>query len=381
MDRGKEFQGGRERKVFSRVGGLGVGGGQLEGRKGGKKGAPRSPFPGSGKPRVSPEVAAADAKRRADSLKKVNFDVDLELFGDAVSDFPVRPPPPAPPAPEPAPSPSETIQGAIAARDAATGGDDLLEASGAGSGVTVATEESAVETPPVATPAEPEPEVEATKQDKPKRKGPMMNLFKRDSGPQRSTTMEQAMCGETADVATFRQATASVLTQSAPPGFFVVREPRALEEATATAAAAAAAADKEGEEGDDAEASSRVSALTSLMQAAGLSLTEAADAVADVVNAMVVSLVDAAVTSKDEEATGQAADALLDYMDGAGALFVALCPGVELKPQIKYNGSFKRGKLEKVFEAAARSSLKMGDEGQMTKLDRLQGYRYGRNVT
>lgn len=28
------------------------------------------------------------------------------------------------------------------------------------------------------------------------------------------------------------------------------------------------------------------------------------------------SLVDAAVTSKDEEATGQAADALLDYMDG-----------------------------------------------------------------
>ena len=51
---------------------------------------------------------------------------------------------------------------------------------------------------------------------------------------------------------------------------------------------------------------------------------------------------------------------------------MSLCPGVELKPQIKYNGSFKRGKLEKVFEAAARSSLKMGDEGQMGKLDRLQ---------
>ena len=61
--------------------------------------------------------------------------------------------------------------------------------------------------------------------------------------------MFDARCGgQTADVATFRQATASVLTQSAPPGFFVVREPRALEEATATAAAAAAAADKEGEE-------------------------------------------------------------------------------------------------------------------------------------
>ena len=53
------------------------------GRKGSKKGAPRSPFAGIGKPRVSPEVALADAKRKADSLKKVNFDVDLELFGDA----------------------------------------------------------------------------------------------------------------------------------------------------------------------------------------------------------------------------------------------------------------------------------------------------------
>ena len=53
------------------------------GRKGSKRGAPRSPFAGIGKPRVSPEVAAADAKRKADSLKNVNFDVDLELFGDA----------------------------------------------------------------------------------------------------------------------------------------------------------------------------------------------------------------------------------------------------------------------------------------------------------
>ncbi|CAM9935386.1 unnamed protein product, partial [Laminaria digitata] len=337
-------------------------------RRGGGGGGGRggSPFAGIGKPRVSPEVAAADAKRKADSLKKVNFDVDLELFGDAVSDFPVRPPPPAPPAPEPVPSPSETIQGAMAARDAATD-EDILEApTGAGSAVTVAADETAVELPPVEAAVEVPPvEPEANKQDKPKRKGPMMNLFKRDSGPQRSMTMEAALCGETADVATFRQATAAVLARSAPKDAFDVREPRALQEAITT--------DAEGEtEGGEAAASSRVTALTGLMETAGLSLTDAADAVADVVNAMVVSLVDDAVTSKDEEATGKAADALLDYMDGAGALFVSLCPGVELKPQIKYNGSFKRGKLEKVFEAAARVSLKMGDEGQMGKLDRLQ---------
>lgn len=59
-------------------------------------------------------------------------------------------------------------------------------------------------------------------------------------------------------------------------------------------------------------------------------------------------------------------------MIAAGALFEAVCPGVALNPSIKYNGSYKRGKLEKVFEAAARLALKMGEDGQMAKLDRLQ---------
>lgn len=81
----------------------------------------------------------------------------------------------------------------MAARDAAIEADVLEASAGAGSGVTVATE-SAVELPPVETAVE-KPE-EFKKQDKPKRKGPMMNLFKRDSGPQRSTTMDEAMCGE-----------------------------------------------------------------------------------------------------------------------------------------------------------------------------------------
>lgn len=57
---------------------------------------------------------------------------------------------------------------------------------------------------------------------------------------------------------------------------------------------------------------------------------------------------------------------------GAGGLFVTLYPGIELNPPIRYNGGAKRGKLEKVFEAAARNALKTGDDGQMGKLDRLQ---------
>lgn len=65
---------------------------------------------------------------------------------------------------------------------------------------------------------------------------------------------------------------------------------------------------------------------------------------------------------------------------GAGTLFAALCPGLELDPPIRYNGSAKRGKLEKVFEAAAKSALKTGDEGQMGKLDRLQARRSRRFI-
>lgn len=45
--------------------------------------APASKYAGIGQPRVAPEVAAARAKEQEDSLKRANFDVDLELFGDA----------------------------------------------------------------------------------------------------------------------------------------------------------------------------------------------------------------------------------------------------------------------------------------------------------
>lgn len=53
-------------------------------------------------------------------------------------------------------------------------------------------------------------------------------------------------------------------------------------------------------------------------------------------------------------------------------LLASLCPGVELEPLIRYKGSSKRGELETVFETAAKKALKTGDEGQMSRLDRLQ---------
>lgn len=44
--------------------------------------APTSPVAGIGKPRVAPEVLAEKARAQDESLKKAEFDVDLELFGD-----------------------------------------------------------------------------------------------------------------------------------------------------------------------------------------------------------------------------------------------------------------------------------------------------------
>eukprot|EP00752_Nemacystus_decipiens_P006609 g5944.t2 len=351
--------------------------------------APKSPTQGIGQPRVSPEVAAADQKKKAESLKSATFDVDVDLFGDAVSDLPARPPPPTPPSAEPAPSPSEAMKGAVASRDAATAAaesaaeslineisnaadNSLTAAAKAASAPKAASPaptptESASTSEPAETPA-PSTFYSKKMPEKGKRKGaPILNLFKRDTGPQRATTLEEALAAETPDVAVFRQALAAVLSRSAPPGEFNVREPKALSEAVITPE------DFEGEAGEKAAETNRIAALTELMEAAGLSLKEGADVVADVVNAMVVRLTDAAVTSKDDASMVKASDALLQYMDGAGALFVALCPGIALDPQIKYNGTFKRGKLEKVFEAAAKSTLKtMGDEGQMVSLDRLQ---------
>ncbi|CAM9564257.1 unnamed protein product, partial [Hapterophycus canaliculatus] len=236
------------------------------------------------------------------------------------------------------------------------------------SAANAATPELAPAAAPVAEPAPPPSTFYSKKPEKSKRKGaPILNLFKRDSGPQRATTMADALAAETADVAVFRQALAAVLARSAPPGAFNVKEPSLLEEVSFTPE------DFEGEAGVKAAQTSRVSALSQLMERAGLSLQEGAHVVADVVNAMVVKLTDAAVASKDDASIATASDALLKYMDGAGELFVALCPGIALDPQIKYNGTYKRGKLEKVFEAAAKSTLKsMGDEGQMVSLDRLQ---------
>ncbi|CAM9706362.1 unnamed protein product [Pylaiella littoralis] len=356
-------------------------------RRGGKGGgaAPKSPYAGIGQPRVSPEVAAADLKKKTDSLKNVNFDVDVDLFGDAVSDLPARPPPPPPPAPEPSPSPSEAMKGvrpsslffpatflpsdvfAVEARAATAGSTESAIETAAEPATTAATPEpspvTVAETPAPSTSYSKKPEKSG------KRKGaPILNLFKRDAGPQRATTLEEALTAENSDEAVFRQALAAVLARSAPAGEFNVKEPEPLLDAVV-----APENDLEGEEGEKAASASRIAALNTLMEAAGLSLKEGADVVADVVNAMVVGLTDAAVTSRSDESMATASDALLQYMDEAGALFVALCPGIALDPQIKYNGTYKRGKLEKVFEAAAKNTLKtMGDEGQMVSLDRLQ---------
>ncbi|CAM9812972.1 unnamed protein product, partial [Ectocarpus fasciculatus] len=312
----------------------GRGGGRRRRRGGGGGGsAPKSPLAGIGQPRVSPEVAAADLKKRADSLKSANFDVDVDLFGDAVSDLPARPPPPTPPAAEPSPSPADAMKGAVAAAS------DSAAAAAAAAAESVTVEaESAAGPPPVeaaAAPpaglaepapvevAEPTPAPSTSysiKPEKSKRKGkPILNLFKRDSGPQRSTTMQEALSSESPNVADFRRGLAAVLSASAPKGEFDVKEPTLLAEATIVPE------DFEGEAGVKAAAASRMSALKELMETAGLSLEQGAEVVADVVNAMVVKLTDAAVSSKGVDSTAAASNALLKYMDGKPGILILAC--------------------------------------------------------
>lgn len=82
----------------------------------------------------------------------------------------------------------------MAARDAVLSADDAASSAGGTVSTENAAELSSVESPPAPAPVK---EPAATKQqEKPKRKGPVMNIFKRDSGPQRATSVEEAIGGE-----------------------------------------------------------------------------------------------------------------------------------------------------------------------------------------
>lgn len=103
----------------------------------------------------------------------------------------------------------------------------------------------------------------------------------------------------------------------------------------------------------------RVSTLMSLKNDLALEPKVAADAFADVTNAMLVSLTDVCVDSLDiksksteetEKATILALNTLADFALAAGTLFGKILPGVIVEDGgIKYNGKAQKAKLETLY--------------------------------
>ena len=116
----------------------------------------------------------------------------------------------------------------------------------------------------------------------------------------------------------------------------------------------------------------QVALLQLAQKETGLQTKEAGDAFADVVNAMLVTLVDRGVDLQEdrdrtknrkltgpekETAVGMAMERLSDFALSAGDLFAGALPGVVLADGgIRYNGSAKKGSLETVFGTFLKSS-------------------------
>lgn len=113
----------------------------------------------------------------------------------------------------------------------------------------------------------------------------------------------------------------------------------------------------------------RVLMLSSLIGDLGLQSKEAAEAFADITNAMLVTLTDNCVDLLDrngkisedaEKPIGIALDTLTDFAISAAALFGLLLPGMIIEDGgIKYNGKAQRSKLETLFSGLIKDGMDM----------------------
>ena len=91
-------------------------------------------------------------------------------------------------------------------------------------------------------------------------------------------------------------------------------------------------------------------ALEALRESLGVAPAQAAESIAKVVNAILVEVVDDAVTtlkSKEEKPTADKLQEMVVFMAYASSIFERLAPGVTIKPVI-YSGGAKKGKIESV---------------------------------
>ena len=241
------------------------------------------------------------------------------------------------------------------------------------------------------------------------RKGLLGRLFKK-SGAGRPTDVRTAVLGPSGkdfNSAQYRSLVAACLAAYVPSGCFPE-----LEEGGDLVSSVATGARAPTEE-------ERVQALRAEIIREGLSEQQAADAFADVVNALVVRLVDSAAETLDrkggfgfgfrrksgtqdqtsvgdlqsdnddgddsdddgernatvskskgqqkskeeiaeQKASVQALDDVSDFIRGAGAIFSQTTPSAKIEP-IQYNGRYKKGKLETLYYRYAKSASCMSD--------------------
>jgi hypothetical protein len=115
---------------------------------------------------------------------------------------------------------------------------------------------------------------------------------------------------------------------------------------------------------EDADGGS--AALLQSREECGLTEQDAANAFAEVANAMLVTVIDRAVgtlakskgSDEENKATLDALEDVADFIGGAGSIFVQTVPGAVIEPVV-YNGKAKKGDLENLYLAYMRESMSL----------------------
>ena len=109
------------------------------------------------------------------------------------------------------------------------------------------------------------------------------------------------------------------------------------------------------------------------LETSGMEEQEAADAFAEVANAMLATMTDraaAALKEKDTEKTLEYLDDLADFVGGAGAVFSATVPGAVIEP-VQYNGKTRKGQIENLYLEYLKSTMSL--ESLMGMMGGLMG--------
>ena len=186
-----------------------------------------------------------------------------------------------------------------------------------------------------------------------KKKNLLSRIFSKPGGG-RPTDLAVALKAEDERSASFRSTVASALSSYVPADIFADY-------------GLGAAIDRESSE------EKKASELKAELEGSGLAEQEAADAFAEVANAMLTSMTDraaAALKNKDEEQTLVCLDDLADFIGGAGAVFTATVPGAQIEPVV-YNGKTKKGQVENLYLEYLKATMSL--EGMMGMMGGMMG--------